>query len=252
MLGRAEAARDAVAVKDLAIRRAGRGAPRPARRLAARRGLEEPAGPPVMRTHRAGDLRPDARRRARSRSAAGSRSRRDHGGVVFLDLRDAAGARAGRRRPAVDAAASTRTPSAAEYVLRVEGEVRARPEGTVNAELPTGAGRGGAADGRGAQRGRPAPDPASTSASRPTRSCGCATATSTCAARALQRNLRLRAAVNRGAARRARRRGLRRGRDADADRVDTRRCARLRRAVAAVSPARSTRCRRARSCSSSC
>jgi aspartyl-tRNA synthetase len=65
-------------------------------------------------------------------------ARRDHGGVVFLDLRDASGV--------VQVVADLDVVTGAdvhrigrEWVLRVEGEVRLRPEGTVNADLPTGA-----------------------------------------------------------------------------------------------------------------
>ena len=91
----------------------------------------------MMRTHRAGDLRAERRRRRRSRSAAGSRSRRDHGGKVFLDVRDAAGL----VQVVVDPAAA-----GLEVAHRVRNEwvcgstatVRPRPEGTVNADLPTG------------------------------------------------------------------------------------------------------------------
>ena len=43
-----------------------------------------------MRTHACGELTAEPRRRAWS-SAAGSRSRRDHGGVTFIDLRDREG-----------------------------------------------------------------------------------------------------------------------------------------------------------------
>ena len=64
--------------------------------------------------------------------------RRDHGGVVFLDVRDAAGHRAGGRRPR-PARRRRRAPRrAASTCVRVDGTVRARPEGTVNADLPTG------------------------------------------------------------------------------------------------------------------
>ena len=65
------------------------------------------------------------------------RRRRDHGGVVFLDLRDATGivqVVIDPVKPGGEAAHQIRT----EWVLRIEGPVRARPEGTVNAELPTG------------------------------------------------------------------------------------------------------------------
>ncbi len=64
-------------------------------------------------------------------------SRRDHGGVVFLDLRDASGLVQIVADPSIVGDAAHRL--GREWVLRIEGDVRARPEGTVNAELPTGA-----------------------------------------------------------------------------------------------------------------
>ena len=90
----------------------------------------------ALRTHRAGDLR---------RDHVGSHvalcgwvaSRRDHGGVVFLDLRDVAGV----VQVVVDPDHVTGIdPHAirAEYVMRVEGVVRERPDGTANPELATG------------------------------------------------------------------------------------------------------------------
>ena len=65
-------------------------------------------------------------------------SRRDHGGVVFLDIRDTAGivqVVVDPESPGGTAAHRVR----GEYVVRVEGSVRPRPEGTVNDTLPTGA-----------------------------------------------------------------------------------------------------------------
>jgi aspartyl-tRNA synthetase len=64
-------------------------------------------------------------------------SRRDHGGVVFFDLRDATGIVQIVADPSVVSDAVHRV--GREWVLRIVGAVRARPEGTVNAELPTGA-----------------------------------------------------------------------------------------------------------------
>ncbi|MCX7071908.1 MAG: aspartate--tRNA ligase [Gammaproteobacteria bacterium] len=64
--------------------------------------------------------------------------RRDHGGVIFIDLRD----REGLLQVVFDPdnadtfAAAERLRS--EYVVQITGLVRARPEGTVNANLPTG------------------------------------------------------------------------------------------------------------------
>ena len=67
----------------------------------------------------------------RSRSAAGWPRRREHGEhLAFVDVRDHTGV----VQCVVDGAADLRT----EYVVRVTGTVRARPEGTVNPELATG------------------------------------------------------------------------------------------------------------------
>jgi aspartyl-tRNA synthetase len=59
--------------------------------------------------------------------------RRDHGGVVFIDLRDASGVAQVVLREE-DLAHDLR----AEYCVRVAGEVRRRPVGNENPELPTG------------------------------------------------------------------------------------------------------------------
>jgi aspartyl-tRNA synthetase len=64
--------------------------------------------------------------------------RRDHGGVVFIDLRDREGLAQvvcdPDRKDAFHVAERVRS----EYVLRVTGKVRRRPAGTVNPELPSG------------------------------------------------------------------------------------------------------------------
>jgi aspartyl-tRNA synthetase len=62
---------------------------------------------------------------------------RDHGGVLFIDLRDHYGVTqvvADPDSPAFNAAEAVRS----EWVIRVDGRVRTRPEGTLNPELPTG------------------------------------------------------------------------------------------------------------------
>ncbi len=65
--------------------------------------------------------------------------RRDHGGVIFVDLRD----REGLLQIVFDPAAPEVFREAErlrnEFVVRVRGRVRARPGGTVNANLPSGA-----------------------------------------------------------------------------------------------------------------
>ncbi len=63
---------------------------------------------------------------------------RDHGGVLFIDLRDHYGLTqcvADPDSPAFKLAETLR----AEWVVRIDGKVRRRPEGTENADLPTGA-----------------------------------------------------------------------------------------------------------------
>ena len=64
--------------------------------------------------------------------------RRDHGGVIFLDLRDREGVVQvvfdSDAEAYFDLADSVRS----EYVLKVTGKVRARSEATINANMPTG------------------------------------------------------------------------------------------------------------------
>ena len=63
---------------------------------------------------------------------------RDHGGVLFIDLRDHYGITqvvADPDSPAFKTAETLR----AEWVVRVDGKVRPRPDGTENPDLPTGA-----------------------------------------------------------------------------------------------------------------
>ena len=65
--------------------------------------------------------------------------RRDHGGVTFLDLRDRAGivqvVANPETSPQAHASAEAARP---EWVLQVEGQVRRRPSGMENPQLPTG------------------------------------------------------------------------------------------------------------------
>jgi len=86
----------------------------------------------VIRTHDAGELRAD--HVGQSVTLAGwVARRRDHGGVAFLDLREASGVvQVVVRDEAV--AHSLRS----EYCLKVTGDVALRPEGNANPNLPSG------------------------------------------------------------------------------------------------------------------
>src|SRR5512139_911480 len=65
--------------------------------------------------------------------------RRDHGGLIFLDLRDRSGICQVVFSPDVAAEAHERAHDMrSEYVITVTGEIRRRPEGTENANMPTG------------------------------------------------------------------------------------------------------------------
>ena len=65
--------------------------------------------------------------------------RRDHGGVIFIDLRDRSGLVQVVMDPDRPEQFSVAETVRNEYVLRASGRVRTRPEGTHNPELPTGA-----------------------------------------------------------------------------------------------------------------
>ena len=64
--------------------------------------------------------------------------RRDHGGVIFLDLRDREGLLQVVFDPDDKANFDIADRVRNEYVVKITGRVRARPEGTVNANMPTG------------------------------------------------------------------------------------------------------------------
>jgi aspartyl-tRNA synthetase len=65
--------------------------------------------------------------------------RRDHGGIVFIDLRDREGITQVVFDPEYNnAAAEASHALRSEFVVCVHGLVRARPQGTVNSKLPTG------------------------------------------------------------------------------------------------------------------
>ena len=64
--------------------------------------------------------------------------RRDHGGVIFIDLRDREGLLQVVFDPSAPAVFSAGEKLRSEFVVTVTGTVRPRPQGTVNAKLKTG------------------------------------------------------------------------------------------------------------------
>ncbi len=64
--------------------------------------------------------------------------RRDHGGVIFVDLRDREGLLQVVIDPDTEEAFALAEQVRNEYVLRIKGLVRPRPEGTLNTDLATG------------------------------------------------------------------------------------------------------------------
>ncbi|MFT3832185.1 MAG: aspartate--tRNA ligase [Micropruina sp.] len=90
----------------------------------------------MLRTHTAGTLR--ASDIGATVTLAGwVGRRRDHGGVAFIDLRDASGVVQVVVRDEVLAASGAHE-LRNEYCIQVIGEVEARPEGNANPDLPTG------------------------------------------------------------------------------------------------------------------
>ncbi|RLA06492.1 MAG: aspartate--tRNA ligase [Gammaproteobacteria bacterium] len=64
--------------------------------------------------------------------------RRDHGGVIFVDLRDTTGLLQIVFDPDNADIFKTAESIRTEYVLKIKGKVRPRPDGTINLDLPTG------------------------------------------------------------------------------------------------------------------
>ena len=64
--------------------------------------------------------------------------RRDHGGVIFLDIRDRSGITQVVYDPDVEESFAVADMVRNEFVLRARGRVRARPDGTINPDMKTG------------------------------------------------------------------------------------------------------------------
>ncbi|WP_298866516.1 aspartate--tRNA ligase [Microbacterium sp.] len=86
----------------------------------------------MLRTHTAGSLRAEHIGQTVTLSGWVDR-RRDHGGVAFIDLRDASGI-----AQVVIRDEEVAHPLRSEFVLKVTGTVERRPEGNENPNLPTG------------------------------------------------------------------------------------------------------------------
>jgi aspartyl-tRNA synthetase len=90
-----------------------------------------------MRSHYCGDLR--ASESGQEVEIYGwVHRRRDHGGVIFLDVRDRTGLLQVVFDPDEEESFALADSVRNEYVLMAKGKVRPRPEGTVNPEMPTG------------------------------------------------------------------------------------------------------------------
>ncbi|MFZ2313318.1 MAG: aspartate--tRNA ligase [Methylobacter sp.] len=90
-----------------------------------------------MRTHKCGELNKQHLGEAVELCGWVHR-RRDHGGVIFIDLRDRAGLVQVVFDPDAPETFAIAESVRSEYVIRIEGIVRDRPEGTVNSNMNTG------------------------------------------------------------------------------------------------------------------
>jgi aspartyl-tRNA synthetase len=91
----------------------------------------------MLKTHNCGELRlSDA---GKIVTLAGwLQRRRDHGGLIFMDLRDRSGLVQVTADPTFGQAYGVADKARNEYVLQVTGKVRPRPEGTANPNLASG------------------------------------------------------------------------------------------------------------------
>jgi len=92
----------------------------------------------LLRTHSCGELRKE-HAGTRVTLAGWVNRRRDHGGLIFIDLRDREGLVQAVFNPETAGdCLKTAEEMRNEYVVKLTGEVAARPAGTENAKMPTG------------------------------------------------------------------------------------------------------------------
>ncbi len=90
-----------------------------------------------MRSHKCGELN-SAHLGEQVELCGWVHRRRDHGGVIFIDLRDRAGLVQVVFDPDSAETFAIAETVRSEYVLQIQGTVRNRPEGTVNPDMATG------------------------------------------------------------------------------------------------------------------